>query len=86
MRFVFFHSHAFPGGRVTVDDDDAKTGPSCLVEFGDGVTVLAEWRPADGAIYLSIPAYTTANGTSIAARTWRLVQGKDGSWRSLKAS
>lgn len=42
MRFVFPHSHAFPGGRVVVDDD-AKDGAECLVEFGDGITVIAEW-------------------------------------------
>lgn len=35
MRFLFPHSHAFQRGRVTVDDDQ-KTGPGCLVEFGDG--------------------------------------------------
>lgn len=85
MRFVFPHSHAFPGGRVVVEDD-AKTGPECLVEFGDGVTVIAELRLSRDAIYLSVPAYRTAKGTQVAARNWRLVQRKDGVWRSEKAS
>jgi hypothetical protein len=84
MRFVFPHSHAFPGGRVVVDDD-AKTGPECLVEFGDGVTVIAEWHLASDAIHLSVPAYRTAKGTRIVARNWRLVQRKDGVWRSERA-
>lgn len=52
MRFVFPHSHAFRRGRVTVDDDQ-KSGPGCLVEFGDGVTVIAEWYAVGNAIHLS---------------------------------
>lgn len=84
MRFAFPDSHAFRGGRVVVDDD-TKTEPECLVEFGDGVTVIAEWRRAGDAIALSIPAYRTAKGTQVAARSWRLVQRKDGVWRSERA-
>jgi hypothetical protein len=85
MRFLFPHSHAFQRGRVTVDDDQ-KTGPGCLVEFGDGVTVIAEWHKVHNALRLAIPAYRTAKGTQVAARTWRLMQGKDGSWRSERIS
>ncbi len=84
MRFKFPHSHAFPGGHVVVEDD-AKAGPECLVEFGDGVIVIAEWRLASGAIHLSIPAYRTAKGTQVEARNWSLVQRKDGVWRSERA-
>jgi hypothetical protein len=84
MRFMFPHSHAFPGGRVVVEND-AKPGPECLVEFGDGMTVIAEWRSADDAMRLSIPTYRTAKGTQVAARNWRLVQRKDGVWRSQRA-
>jgi hypothetical protein len=85
MRFVFPHSHAFQRGRVVVDDE-GRTEPGCLVEFGDGVTVIGEWRAAGKAIHLSIPAYSTAKGTKMTARAWRLVQGKDGVWRSERAS
>lgn len=85
MRFLFPHSHAFPGGRVVVEDDD-KAGPECLVEFGDGVTVIAQWRPAGDAIRLSVPTYRTAKGTQVAARNWRLARRKDGVWRSERAS
>lgn len=84
MRFMLPHSHAFPGGRVVVEDG-AKTGPECLVEFGDGVTVIAEWRLASDTIPLSVPAYRTAKDTPVAAQNWRLVQRKDGVWRSERA-
>lgn len=85
MRFGFPHSHAFRGGRVSVEDDGAA-GPECLVEFGDGVTIVAEWRHAGDAIDLGIPAYRTAKGTRIEPRRWRLVRRKDGVWRSEPAS
>ncbi len=78
MRFVFPHSHAFRRGRVTVDDE-GKAGPECLVEFGDGVTVIAEWLADGDAINLFVPGYRTAKGTLVTARglatcSW---QGRD---------
>lgn len=85
MRFVFPHSHAFRRGRVTVEDD-GKAGPECLVEFGDGVTVIAEWQADDEAIRLSVPGYRTAKGTRVTARRWRLARGADGLWRSERLS
>ncbi len=85
MRFAFPRSHAFPGGRVVVEDD-AKAGSKCLVEFGDGVTVIADWRRAKDAIELSVPAYRTAKGTQVVARNWRLAKRKDGVWRSERGS
>ncbi|GHD21673.1 hypothetical protein ACFOEZ_00895 [Tianweitania populi] len=81
MRFVFPHSHAFRKGRVTVDDD-GKPGPECLVEFGDGITVIAEWSGEDDVLRLSIPEYCTARGTVVNGRTWRVAKGKDRLWRS----
>lgn len=85
MRFVFPHTHAFRGGRVAIDDD-GKAGPECLVEFGDGVTVIAEWRADDDAIRLSVPGYRIAKGTLVTARSWRLARGQDGLWRSERLS
>jgi len=83
MRFMFPHSHAFRRGRVTVDDD-RNAGPECLVEFGDGTTVIAEWRAEDeGVLRLSIPDYRTAKNTLVAARTWRIAKGEDDAWRSV---
>jgi hypothetical protein len=43
MRFVFLHSHAFLRGCVAVEDDGSD-GLECLVEFGDGVTIIGRWR------------------------------------------
>lgn len=81
MRFAFPHSHAFRRGRVVVEDDGSG-GPECLVEFGDGVTVLGQWRRNGDAIDIQIPTYRTARGTQVAAHEWRLNQRKDGVWRS----
>lgn len=83
MRVGFPHSHAFRGGRAIVDDDGMA---ECLVEFGDGVTIVGEWRRTGDAIDLEMPAYRTAKGTRIAARRWRLIRRKDGVWRSEPAS
>ena len=85
MRFTFPHSHAFRRGRVAVDDD-GKAGPEGLVEFGDGITVAAQWRTEDDAIRLDVPDYRTAKGTLVTARTWRLVRDKRGVWRSERLS
>jgi hypothetical protein len=85
MRFAFPRSHAFPGSRVLVEDD-AEAGPKCLVEFGDGITVIAQWRKLKDAIHLSVPAYRTAKGTQVVARHWRLAKRKDGVWRSERVS
>lgn len=81
MRFRFPNSHAYPGGRLIVEDD-GNPGRKGLVEFGDGVNVIAEWHLLKECIRLSIPAYRTAKRTEVAARSWRLVQRKDGVWRS----
>lgn len=84
MRFLFPHSHAFAHGRVDVRDD-GEAEPQGLVEFGDDTTIIAHWHRDEGAILLSVPAYRTAKGTDIAARAWRLVERKDGTWRSEPA-
>ncbi|MCA1868307.1 hypothetical protein HW571_21765 [Agrobacterium genomosp. 3] len=85
MRFLFPYSHAFPNGRVTVDDDDA-TEPGCLVEFSDGTTVFSAWRREKENIALDIPGYQTAKGTRVNARRWRLVRGSDGIWRTKRST
>jgi len=85
MRFTFPHSHGFRQGRVKVEDDETAT-PDCLVEFGDGITVLAQWQNDGDAIRLAVPDYRTARGTLVTARTWRLAKGKDGLWRSARIS
>lgn len=81
MRFTFTHSHVFPGSRVAIEDAEATEG-MCVVEFADGVALIGEWHPDGDDVDLTIPAYRTAKGTSIDARTWRMVRDQDGRWRS----
>ncbi|MCM5689767.1 hypothetical protein M8037_13305 [Sinorhizobium meliloti] len=73
MRFSFTHSHAFQGGRLTIEDAEATEG-SCVVEFSDGSAMIGEWHPDGADILLKIPAYRTAKGTDVAAQSWRIVQ------------
>ena len=82
MRFSFPYSHAFNGGRVVVDDDGSP-GPTCMVEFGDGSTVVGAFASEERAIRLSVPAYRTAKGNAVRSRHWQIVQSGDGSWRSM---
>lgn len=81
MRFVFTHSHAFPGGRVLLEDD-GTAGPACTVVFADGTRLKGEWRREGADILLDVPPYATAKGTEIDAHHWRLVLGGEGIWRS----
>lgn len=85
MRFLFPHSHAFPGGRVALEED-GNTGPECVVEFGDGTAVIAEWHGAGEGGDLFVPTYRTAKGTRVEARAWRIVQREDGVYRSERRS
>lgn len=80
MRFTFTRSHAYPGAQVLVSDD-TEAPPACLVEFGDGVTVLAEWQRVDDQVTLNIPPYRTAAGTEIGARSWKLSANGPASYR-----
>jgi hypothetical protein len=84
MRITFPHSHAFPGGRLTIAEVGAAKG-TCVVQFGDGVAVIAECRPDGDAVYLTVPAYRTERGTDVAARNWRLERGRDGIWRTRRS-
>lgn len=84
MRFTFPHSHAFPGGMVTVEDD-SNAEPECLIEFGDGVTVIANWQQVGPDIVLDVPSYRTVKGTQIEPKSWYLAQQTDGVWRSQRA-
>lgn len=76
------HSNAAGSSSTTTP----QARPECLVELGDDVTVIGEWRRADDAIHLSIPTYCTARKTQVTRRTWRLVQGNHGVWRSERMS
>ncbi|WP_337181590.1 hypothetical protein [Shinella sp.] len=85
MRFSFPHSHAFQGGRLTIEDAEMSEG-MCVVEFGDGVAMIGEWHPDGDDIRLTVPAYRTAKDTDVEARRWQLVRSQDGSWRSYRRS
>ena len=85
MRFSFPHSHAFQGGRLTIEDAEMSE-VSCVVEFGDGVAMIGEWHSEGEDIHLTIPAYRTAKGTDVDARRWRLICDENGLWRSYRRS
>ncbi|WP_121703102.1 hypothetical protein [Streptomyces sp. E5N298] len=76
------HTHLFPGARCRVqglpDPGAFVAGPRPLdvdLRFSDGVMVAARLRtePGEGPpLVLSVPAHTTAAGTRIDARAWRV--------------
>ncbi|MFT3976976.1 MAG: hypothetical protein QM688_07675 [Sphingomonas bacterium] len=84
VRFHFPKSHIFPGARLTVEDD-GETGAHCMLEFGDGVTILADVSPQADGYFLTVPDYRTAKGTLVAARTWRLLRRAGDDWRADRA-
>ena len=86
MRFIFPHSHAFNGGQLTVEDD-GPSGSSCLVAFGDGTTIVGELAGAAHDGYrIEVPAYRTARGNAVSARTWHIVRhATESVWRSMRA-
>ncbi|HMO28072.1 hypothetical protein [Enterovirga sp.] len=84
MRFVFTHSHAFPGSRVSVEED-GEPGPGCLVEFSDGTIVMSECRMEGEDILLHVPPYRTARKHAVEGRTWQLSKAADGTWRCRRA-
>ena len=83
MRFEFAHSHAYPGCRLrTTEDGVGPRHAEDLVEFSDGSVAAGRHEVRDGTIVLHVGAYTTARGTRIAARSWRLEpDGDEGRWR-----
>ena len=81
MRFVFTHSHAFPNGTVIVEGG-TESGADGLVEFSDGVSLIAEWWRDGEDIILDIPFCRTAKSTAVNAHPWRLTRRADGTWRS----
>ncbi|MFA3872348.1 hypothetical protein ABS735_01390 [Streptomyces sp. MMCC 100] len=78
------HTHLFPGARCRVqglpDPVAFVAGPRPLdvdLRFSDGVMVATRLRtePGEGpspAVVLAVPAHTTAAGTRIDARVWRV--------------
>ncbi len=66
-----------------MDDDGAEAG-TCEVEFADGSIVIATCRREGQAVRLDVPAYRTARGTEVAARSWHVEPGRSGGWRTRR--
>ncbi|WP_121716185.1 hypothetical protein [Streptomyces sp. E5N91] len=76
------HTHLFPGARCRVqglpDPGAFAVKPRPLdvdLRFSDGVLVAARLltEPGEGSpLVLAVPAHTTAAGTRIDARAWRI--------------
>lgn len=84
LRLSFPYSHAFKGGQLTLADDGDPHG-ECIVEYGDGITVIGQVVDHDVAFYdVAVPEYMTAKGSIVVAHTWRIMQ-RDGEsvWRSM---
>ncbi|HSF94817.1 MAG TPA: hypothetical protein VLA52_07300 [Thermohalobaculum sp.] len=64
-------SHLYPGARGTVQGDATEGG--CAAEFADGSMAFGTLtRGEDGGWMLELGPYTTARGTEIPAKRWRL--------------
>ena len=81
MRFRFSRSHPYPGAVVSVIDDPPQ-GSNCVIEFGDGVVIVAGARTDGDAHLLDIPAYRTARGSNVGPSEWRVARSPRGGWRA----
>lgn len=80
MRFQLSHTHAYPGCRVTIAEEDV--GDENLVEFSDGVLVPCRHRRDGPGIVLTIAAYRTSRGTKIDRKSWILAaDAAKGDWK-----
>lgn len=59
--------------RIPLTVEDVDSQGTCVIEFGDGITVIAECRHGD-EVHLTAPAYRTAKGSEVAAGNWRLAR------------
>ena len=65
------HTHLYPGATGTASAGQTDRASVCLVIFADGTAVRGMLLPAEtGAAVLDLPAYATARGTRIAAKSW----------------
>lgn len=71
---------------IVIVENDTGLGSDGLVEFADGVILIAEWCRDGEDILLDIPSYRTAKGTAIGPHRWRLTRKPDGTWRSDRHS
>ncbi len=66
-------SHLYPGARGGLEGPLPGGPAQCLVEFADGSAALATVTPEGDGLLLATRPYTTARGTRIAAKRWRVV-------------
>lgn len=83
MRLEVSHTHLHPGCRVRMADAPAPAhAPDGLVEFSDGVVVPGRLARRDGTRVRHVPAYRTARGADVEAKSWQLRPDDDGTgWR-----
>ena len=78
MRKIIFHdTHAYPGCIATIPESGGQRGVTqpAVAEFSDGATATATFEPlAVGELLVWVDAYTTARGTRITAKAWRVRQ------------
>lgn len=76
MKKISFHdTHVYPGCMAILFSHIApnSTTVSVLAEFSDGRVAHAEIEPIDAKeLVVRIDGYTTAHGTRIPKKTWRL--------------
>jgi hypothetical protein len=81
MRLSFHHTHAYPGCRVTIADENDDS-VRIEAEFSDGALpgVSVDRLGAD-ELSVEIDAYRTARGTAIPAKRWILRRIAGDSWK-----
>lgn len=70
MRFEIANTHAYPGCKVQIVDE-GNTG-EIVAQFSDGTITQASYSLNGTSIRLTIHPYTTARGTDIGLKSWRL--------------
>ena len=80
LRFQLSDTHAYPGCRVKITEEDIAD--ENVVEFSDGVVVAGRGIRKGDMIVLTVGKYRTARGTEVGEKIWVLLPdvAKD-SWK-----
>jgi len=71
VRLRTTSTHLYRGARLLAERGVPDGPAAAVIEFGDGVAVEAELlRSTTGGVALQVPAYRTAAGTDLAAKSW----------------
>ena len=80
MRIAISHTHAFPGARATVTDDEEPA----IVEFSDGSIASGRWTElGPDMATLEVAAYTTARATPVPGHSWTLEKRDGARWKVI---